>query len=265
MEQTPVHRYARERGLSVLTPEAARSEETLEGLRRLEPDLLVLASYGKMLPGAFLEAAPLGALNVHPSLLPLYRGAVPVQAAILAGDAETGTSLIVMDEGLDTGPVVAQETIALDGTERAPELMERLFRLGAAMVRDHGPAYASAELRPTPQVGGDPPMRRLAREAGELDWAKGAVALERQVRAYDPWPGAYTAWGGAKLDITDASVLGDTGAVPGTVVAVDTGVGIATADGVLGIRRLRLAGRGEVAAADFVRGHAAFVGAHLPS
>lgn len=263
VEQTPVHRYAAEQGLLVLTPAATRSEETLEGLRRLEPDLLVLAAYGQILPNEFLQAAPLGALNVHPSLLPLYRGAIPVQSAILAGDAETGTTLIVMDEGLDTGPIVAQQTIALTGTERAPELTARLFGLGAAMVTEHGPAYARRELRPVPQPQGEAPARRLAREAGALDWAKGAAMLERQVRAYDPWPGAYTAWDGAKLDVLEAYVSPGVDAPAGTVVPVDGGIGIATSDGVLGLGRVRLAGRAALAAADFVRGRPGFVGARL--
>ncbi len=263
---SPVKQYALEQGLTVRSPEDTRGPAFVAGLQELAPDLILLAAYGRLLPKAFLDAAPLGALNVHPSLLPRHRGAIPVQATILAGDEQAGTTIIVMDEGLDTGPIVAQVAVPLRGDERAPELTQRLFALGAHMVAEQAPAYVAGEVRPTPQGDGSPPMRRLTKDAGTLEWTKGAAVLERQVRAYDPWPGVYTAMGGVKLEVVEASVIDEHRSEPaGTVVATADGVGIVTVDGVLGVRRLKLAGRGEVAIADFLRGHPDLVGTLLPS
>jgi len=263
---SPVKQYALERGLDVRTPENARGPTVVDELLELAPDLILLAAYGKLLPKEFLAAAPLGALNLHPSLLPRHRGAIPVQATILAGDKQAGTTIIAMDEGLDTGPIVAQAEVPLRGNERAPELTERLFVLGAELIAEHALAYVCGDLRPMPQGAGDPPLRRLTKETGALDWAKSAAALERQVRAYDPWPGAYTTIDGAKLEVVDASVIDERYAEPiGTVVAMADGVGVVTATGVLFLRRVKLAGRTEADITDFLRGHPGLTGTRLPS
>lgn len=265
LSTSPVKRYAQSRGMKVLSPGTVRGNDHLETLRALSPDLLVLAAYGRLLPGEFLKVAGCGALNVHPSLLPLYRGAIPVQAAIRAGDMETGTTLMVMDEGLDTGPIVAQEAFALDGRERTPELTDRLFMLGARLLRAHAPAYLRGDLKPVAQPEGSAPLPRLAKTDGELDWEKAANTLERQVRAYKPWPGAYTTWRGVRLEVVEAEVLAEAIEPLGTVVAQGGGIGIVTRKGVLGLRRIRLAGRTEVPGKDFVRGHPDFLGTRLPS
>ena len=167
------------------------------------------------------------------------------------------------DEGVDTGPLVAQRAVPLRGDERAPALTERLFLLCADLVRDALPRYAAGEIAPAPQGAGGPPLKRLKKEAGRLDWARPAVELERQVRAYDPWPGAYTEWAGRRLQVLDAAVGAASHASPGAVVDSPDGLGVGTADGTLLPRRVKLEGRPATPVEDFVRGHAAFVGSTL--
>ncbi len=261
-EQSPVRRYALERGLTALAPDATQDAEMTASLRALRPDLVVLAAYGKILPGEFLRVAPLGALNVHPSLLPRFRGAVPVQAAILAGEAETGATLFVMDEGIDTGPIVARRAIPLRGDERAPALTARLFELSAELALETLPAYARGEIAPQPQPPGEPPLRRLTKEAGAIDWSRCAAEIERQVRAYDPWPGAYTWWRGRKLDMLEARVVPGS-ATPGAVVARGAGAAVGTGAGLLLPLRVKAEGRAAMSAEEFVRGQRDFIGARL--
>lgn len=262
-EQSPVRRYALERGLTALAPEATQDAEMTASLRALQPDLVVLAAYGKILPGEFLRVAPLGALNVHPSLLPRFRGAVPVQAAILAGEAETGATLFVMDEGIDTGPIVARRAIPLRGDERAPALTARLFELSAELALEALPAYARGEIVPQPQPPGEPPLRRLTKEAGAIDWSRSAAEIERQVRAYDPWPGAYTWWRGRKLDMLEARAVPGS-APPGAVEARGAGAAVGTGAGLLLPLRVKAEGRAAMSAEEFVRGQREFIGARLP-
>ena len=264
LEQSLVKRYALERGFTVHAPATACAPEMTASLRALRPDLVVLAAYGKILPDEFLQQAPLGALNVHPSLLPRFRGAIPVQAAIMAGVAETGVTLFVMDEGIDSGPIVAQRTIPLRGDERAPALTARLFEVSAEMALEALPAYVRGEVTPQPQPPGEPPLRRLPKEAGAIDWSKSAAEVERQTRAYDPWPGAYTWWQGRKLDMLEARAAPGS-APPGAVATHGDGPAVGTRDGLLLPLRVKLEGKAAVGAAEFLRGHRDFAGARLPS
>ena len=184
--KSPVKNFAEENQLNVISPEDMGNEATINELKGMAPDLIVLAAYGKLLPSRFLKSAKLGAINVHPSMLPLYRGAIPVQAAILSGDIKTGVSLMLMDEGLDTGPIIAQSEIALTGSETAPDLSLRLFGLGATLLKKFGPAYINGQITATPQSVKHNPWRRLKKESGAIDWSKSALQLEREVRAYKP-------------------------------------------------------------------------------
>jgi methionyl-tRNA formyltransferase len=241
------------------------SGEEQERFKALGPDLVVLAAYGLILPDAFLFVPRHGAVNVHPSLLPRWRGAAPVPAAIMAGDDVTGTSIMVMNEGLDTGPVIASRSVPLDGSERSPELMARLFELGAELLAESLPAYIAGKLAPRPQGDdGVTVVKRFRKEDGVLDWTKTAVELERQVRAFDPWPGSMTTWNGKRLEVVEAGVgVPGPGAAPGSVVRGDMGVGVTTGKGVLLLRTVKLEGRSATAIADFVRGHEEFLRARL--
>jgi methionyl-tRNA formyltransferase len=275
---SPVKEYALTRGYDVLTPARVTNEDEIARFETIGADLVILAAYGLLLPAPFLFGPTHGTVNVHPSLLPTHRGASPVAGALLAGDRITGTTIITMDEGLDTGPVLAMEEIALDGTERTPELTERLFALGARLLESAVPAYVRAQLRPRPQTAeGASVIRRFKKSDSDLDFSRPAAELERRVRALDPWPGTATTWRGERLDVLAASVLGESnaagasdvvggsGATPGTAVTIGNDIAIATGEGLLLLERVRPAGKNAMAARDFVRTRAEFVGAVLPS
>jgi methionyl-tRNA formyltransferase len=252
---TPVAELAGARGLLLRTPVSLREQSVLDELRLVEPALIVLADYGRIIPAAVLDVPRLGALNIHPSLLPRHRGATPVQAAILAGDAVTGVTLMQMDEGLDTGPVVAQVVEPLRGDELAPELEQRLAILGAALLIDSLPRWLDGTLRARPQREvGATLTRQLRREDGRLDPHRPAQVLERQVRAYQPWPGAFVELDGERLKVWRAGVVGSAGAAPGGLVRAGGGVGLATVEGTLSLEEVQPAGGRRMSGADYARG-----------
>jgi methionyl-tRNA formyltransferase len=242
---TPVEGAARERGIgSILTPARLRAPESISAILALDPDLAVLADYGQIVPGALLEMRH-GALNLHPSLLPRHRGATPVPAAILAGDIETGVSLMRMDAGLDSGPIVAQVRRALDGTEATPSLEAELAIAAAALLADHLAPWLRAELEARPQSAeGVTLTRPRTREDGRLDPTRDAVALERQIRAYQPWPGSFVDTAQGRLVIWSASVAAGKPAGPATTAGAGAGAGLASAPGTFDLEGLSV-GRGE--------------------
>ena len=242
---TPIEAAARDVGVAtILTPERLRTPEAIDAVLTLGPDLVVLADYGQIVPDGLLGLRH-GALNLHPSLLPRHRGATPVPAAILAGDAETGVTLMRMDAGLDTGPIVAQERVPLDGTETAPALEQRLSAIaGDLLVRSVGP-WVRGDLATTPQDEAAATLTRpLRREDGRLDPARPAVELERQVRAYQPWPGSFVETPVGRVTVWASSVLpGRRADRPGTLTDDDgTGLAIATIDGRLRLDEVQPAG-----------------------
>ena len=247
---------------AILTLGRLRSSESVAAVLALAPELLVLADYGQIVPAALLDL-PHGALNLHPSLLPRFRGATPIPAAILAGDPETGVTLMRMDAGLDTGPIVAQTRVPLDGTETAPVLEERLQVAAGALLRaDLGP-WLRGEIVPVPQSEDWATVTRpLRREDGRLDPDRPASELLRQVRAYDPWPGTFVETPGYGRLIVDEATFGpsESGDVPGHLVADGDGLAIATSDGRLRLRRVRVAGRKPMSAAEMRRGAPGLVG-----
>lgn len=258
---------AEELGLPALTPDKLTAPEEAARFRALRPDLVVLAAYGLLLPPPFLHEPRCGAVNLHPSLLPRHRGASPVAAAILAGDAETGATLMAMTERLDAGPVLAQRRVALDGGERTPELTARLFALGAEMLRETLPLYVAGEIVPRPQDEAAATYApRMAKADGEIVWTEPAVLIERKTRAYDPWPGAATRWEGRRLAVTAASVEPDPGGLaPGRTRRDGDGVLVGAGEGALRLLRVKPEGGAEMSADDFLRGRPTFVGARLPS
>jgi methionyl-tRNA formyltransferase len=263
---SPIKESARARGIDVLTPARVTNDEEKARFAELGADLVVLAAYGLLLPAPFLFGPKYGAVNVHPSLLPRHRGASPVAGAILAGDTTTGTTIMKMDEGLDTGDILAMEEVSLVGTERTPALTGELFAVGARVLSDVLPAYLAGELVPTPQPAeGATVIKRFKKEDGRLDWALSASELERHTRAFDPWPGTATTFRGERLEVLSATVQEPSGDAPGSVVAQGLHVAVATGDGLLVLNQVKLAGRKPMAATDFVRGHPDFIGATLPS
>ena len=253
---------SRELGVtSILAPERLRARESIAAVLALEPELLVLADYGQIVPPELLELT-YGALNLHPSLLPRHRGATPIPAAILAGDAETGVTLMKMDAGLDTGPIVAQERIAIEDTETTPGLEELLEMVANNLLdRNLGP-WIRGELDPRPQSEtGATLTRPLRREDGRLDPAVPAVLLERWIRAYLPWPGTFIQTGDGRVGVLGASLAqGDPSDVPGQIVQHGEGLALATAEGRLVLETVKPAGGRAMTGPDFLRGRPRLVG-----
>lgn len=266
VEMPAVKSCALELGLPVFQPASLRNEAEQEELAGLEPDVIVVAAYGQLLPPAVLNAPSLGCLNLHPSQLPKYRGASPVATAILNGETVTGVTVMLVDEGMDTGPIVSQMEYPLSGKETAGDLTAMLFEAGAELLLGALGPWAAGEITATAQDGALATLtRRLERGDGEADWTTPAHELERRCRAFDPWPGLYTNWNGKTLKLLEVEPLpGD--AAPGVVVGLNAGetpVGVGTGDGMLGLKSLQLEGRRAVAAAEFLRGYPGFVGAQL--
>jgi len=245
----------------ILTPHRLRSADGVAAVQALRPGLIVLVDYGQIVPGALLEL-PFGALNLHPSLLPRHRGASPIPAAIIAGDERTGVTLMQMDQGLDTGPIVDRIAVELTGTETAPALEETLEQLGADLLeRSIGP-WIRGELTATPQPqDGATLTRPLRREDGRLDPARSTRELERQVRAYKPWPGSHVETPLGRLIVHEAevgpSLPGDR---QGIIVEDGNGLALTTTDGRLRLTRVQLSGGRQMDAASLRRGAPGLVG-----
>jgi methionyl-tRNA formyltransferase len=250
---SPVHEAAPD--VPVRTPTRLRDPAAVAEVLGLRPELLVLADYGQLVPAALLDL-PFGALNLHPSLLPRHRGASPVPATILAGDAETGVTLMRMDAGLDTGPIVAVERIALRGDETAPELEATLAGVAAGLLDGSLRPWLRGEIGAHPQPSDGATLTRpLRREDGRLDAREPAADLERRVRAYLPWPGTYLETGGERLVVTEASLApAEPPDLPGALVRVGDRPALATSDGRLVLERVTPAGRKPMSGADWLRG-----------
>ena len=268
-EPPPVKQEAQSLGIPVLQPPNLRGDATLAELAALKPDVIVVAAYGRLLPPSVLQLPPHGCLNLHPSLLPRHRGPSPVATAILEGDEVTGVSLMLLDEGMDTGPVIARSEVHLDGTETTGELTGTLFAMGADLLADSLEPWVSGELTAQPQDDAMATVtRKLEKADGLADWTLPAETLARQCRAYDPWPGLYTQWQGRILKLLEITPRPDaeTGATtPGRVVADgrDSEISVATGRGMLTLDRLQLEGRRPVSAHEFLMGYPNFTGEFL--
>jgi methionyl-tRNA formyltransferase len=257
-----VKRLALARGLELLQPARLGGDEA-RALRAARPDVLVVAAYGALLPQEFLDLAPHGAVNIHASLLPRWRGAAPIQRAILAGDAETGISIMRMDAGLDTGPVLSRHSLAIAADDDAGSLHDKLAALGAQAIVETLAALAAGKAQTTPQPSeGATYARKIGREDARLDWSRPACELERVVRAMRPSPGAGTTLDGEQLKVWRARVTEGSGA-PGAVLRATDAIVVASGEGALAITELQRAGGKPLTAADFLRGRALAAGARL--
>jgi methionyl-tRNA formyltransferase len=256
----PVQRAAEQLGLAVRTPARLRGNAAEQAaFAALSLDAAVVAAYGLILPQAMLDAPRRGCLNIHASLLPRWRGAAPIHAAILAGDAETGVTIMQMDAGLDTGPMLLRETVSITATTTTATLHDMLAELGARLILralDEHPV-------PVPQPDGASTYApKLTRDAGRIDWTRSATDIERRVRAFDPWPGTFTTLRGTVLKVL-AAELADVGGQPGLVL--DQRLTVACGTGALRPTRVQLAGRPPMAADAFLRGHPVAPGTMLGS
>lgn len=266
--KSPVHVLAEQHGIPVATPSKLDATFT-QWLQELKPDVAVLVVYGKILPEAVLAVPKRGFINVHPSLLPLYRGPSPVVSALRDGAAETGITIMQLDREVDHGPVLAQRSVPVAADATGGSLTDLLAQKGAELLVETLPRFLSGELTPQPQDHARATFtHKLERASGELDWSRLAAELALVVRAYDPWPGTYTCWDGKRLKVLAAQVVESsaqaTSSEPhGTVRAVDGQPVVATADGWLRLTKLQLEGSGPADGAAFLRGHPQLAGARL--
>lgn len=253
-------------GLPVLQPESLRHENVVAQLRDLEPRVMVVAAYGEILRPQVLAIPPAGVINVHPSLLPKYRGASPIEGALLAGEQETGVTIMLMDEGMDTGPILAQRSVAIELEDSAGSLGERLARLGAELLLDTLAPWLDGRIEARPQDAAQATYTKpVSKEDAVIDWALPAMEIWHRVRAYNPRPGARTWWEGDQLSVLRGRALaewkGQGG--PGRVVQTTSGVAVVTGQGALLLEEIQLAGKRTMGADDFVRGQRQFVGSEL--
>lgn len=250
VQRSAVHVAAETLGLAVRTPDRLRNDPAAQAaFAALELDAAVVAAYGLILPQPTLDAPARGCLNIHASLLPRWRGAAPIQAAILAGDVETGVTIMQMEAGLDTGPILLREAVPIGPADTSGSLHDVLAEVGARLI------LRALRENPRPirqQDAAATYAAKLVREDGRIDWSRDAAAIERQVRAFDPWPGTFTTLHGGVLKVLAVEVADGAGP-PGMVL--DDRLKVACGVGAVRLRRLQLGGRTAMAGADFLRGH----------
>ena len=264
--RTPVHELALSLGLAVRSSKSLRSEEEAAAFKALDLDAAVVVSYGHILPKNFLDAPVLGCINIHGSLLPRWRGAAPIHRAILAGDAETGVTIMRMDEGLDTGPMLLAERTSISSADTAETVHDRLADLGARLIVSTLDGLMRNTIDPVPQPEeGVTYAHKLGKEEGALDWRRPAAELERKVRAFHPWPGTSFEFNGERIKVLAAG-LALAGGAPGTLIVGRDGFPV-VACGVGGLKLLQLQrpGRSGQPADAFLRGFTLAAGTVLPS
>jgi methionyl-tRNA formyltransferase len=268
LEESPVKQLAKTHGLTIQQPGTLRSPAARAELAALAPDVIVVAAYGLILPQEVLDLPRFGCVNVHGSVLPRWRGAAPIAAAILAGDVETGISMMLADAGVDTGPVLSAAYLPIGPDDTTGMLTGKLAELGADLLMRTLPRWLAGELRPQPQPKeGATYAPRIIKEEGQINWAEPAVLIEHRVRAYQPWPSAYTSWNGQRLKVLRTRAEQGTGIrdrEPGTVIAGKAGsAGVVTVQGVLWLEEVQLAGKRPTPVEAFLQGARGFVGSKL--
>jgi len=269
---SPVKRVALSWKLPVVQPVSLKGTEAVEQLAEFHPDVIVVAAFGQILPQSVLDIPSCGCINLHASLLPRFRGASPVAAAILAGDEFAGMSIMLMEKGLDTGPVLAKVQIPISPQDTTGSLTAKLSQIAAQLLLDVLPRWFKGELTPQPQNDAEATFcSPISKEEGEIDWHLSAIDIWRRVRAFQPWPGCYTRWQGKQLRIIEAvPLLEETSSEVGQVVALtparkEAVFGINTGNGILGVLRVQLEGKQAMSATEFLRGQRQLIGAILPS
>jgi methionyl-tRNA formyltransferase len=262
---SPVKRLAMEENIPVFQPQKLREPGAVETLRALKPDLIVVVAYGQILPKAVLDIPTHHCINVHASLLPKYRGAAPINKAIIEGETETGVTTMLMDVGLDTGDMLVKLSLPIGSDESAGQLHDRLALLGRKAMEETLRQFCDGTLKPEPQddaLSSYAPM--MKKEDGLIDWQKSAEEIHNQVRGLDPWPGAYTLLDGEVLKIAASGVEETSFDKPGTIASADkTGVRIACGQGTLVVGELQLPGKKRLSAMNFLSGHPLFPGTQL--
>lgn len=258
---SPVKALALESGLRVFQPVCLKGEPEQRELQALQPDLMVVVAYGLILPAAVIETPPLGCVNIHASLLPRWRGAAPIQRSILAGDAETGVTIMFIEPRLDAGPMLHKKSVCIERGESAGELHDRLAILGAAALMETLPALESGSIQADIQNEGEVTYAaKIGKEDARMDWNCPALELERKVRAFNPWPVAETTLDGQTLRIWRAEASGEaTTLSPGHIIKGRETLDVATGHGVLRILELQLPGARRISARDFLNAQPAAI------
>src|SRR6478736_2163082 len=260
LQPSPVKELALSAGLPVLQPLKTRDETFIAELRTLQPDLIAVAAFGQILPQSILDLPRLGCLNVHTSLLPKYRGASPIQSAILNGESETGVTIMKMDIGLDTGAILTQRTMPIHAEDNAATLHDRLAQLGAELLVETIPAYAAGTIQPRLQQHElATHVAKIKKEDGRIDWSQSARAIWNRIRAFTPWPGAFTYLPGAAqpvlLKLWQAEVVAQNGTAGEVLAADKAGILVGCGEGSLQITALQREGGRRLTAAEFLAGH----------
>ena len=261
----PVKLLAEESGVPVIQPSSARTPEFLEAVRAVKADVAVVVAYGKLLPTSVLESFPHGCINIHGSLLPKYRGAAPIQWAVIDGEAETGVSIMRLDEGMDTGPVLLTKRIAIGPEDTAGSMFERLAPLGAEAICEalSGLEAGTLEAKAQPEDGASH-AKMLKKKDGLVDWSGDAAVVAARIRGLDPWPGAFTPYAGGNLKIFGATACEGAGE-PGAILSYDaSGMTVACGKGACLVSEVQAPGKKRMAADVFARGRRLVIGSMLP-
>jgi methionyl-tRNA formyltransferase len=260
LQPSEVKRVALAANIPVLQPERAREPQFIEELKQLTPDYIVVVAYGQILPRAILDTPRFGCVNVHTSFLPKYRGAAPIQAALLNGDPETGVTIMQMEEGLDTGPIISQRVIPIEAIDDAQTLHDKLAIVGAELLTPTLVDFAAGKIKAQPQDDARAThVKKIKKEDGQLDWAQPARVLQNRIRAFTPWPGAFTFQqtdGKPRLLKIWRAEVENANGVPGSVLAADnSGVVVACGENALRIVRLQREGGRQMSVAEFLQGN----------
>lgn len=266
ISHSPIKKNAGEHKIEVLQPEKVRGNtDFIQQIKDLRPDLIVVVAYGFILPEEILNIPKFGVINIHASLLPKYRGASPIQAAILNGENETGVSIMLLDEQMDHGPLLAQKSVAIINEDTFESLHDKLSQLGADLLLDTLPKYYSEQIKPIPQDESKATYCQLIKkEDGKIDWTKPASEIERQVRAFTPWPGSFAYWEEKKLIIHKAKYYNDNNNQNiGKVFKINEGIGVKCSQDALEILGLQLEGKKPMTAKEFLNGYPGIIGSIL--
>lgn len=274
LRESPVKKTALEMNIPIRQPKSlltkiSGTSHVVDEICELNPDVIVVASYGLLLPKTVIDHPRYGCLNIHPSLLPRYRGPSPIMTAILDGQSTTGVSVMRMDEGLDTGPILAQKEMVIRSEDTTKSLTDALFVQGAALLVQVLADLVNGQIEPLPQ---DESMathtRKVVKSDGKADWSLPAIQIERQIRAFNPWPILHSSWKGKDIRIIEAvAVQTSRKGTPGKVIKLDeeSPVGIITGDGIIVAKKLQLAGGKPITSKQFITGHPGLIGSILPN
>lgn len=253
---SPVKIWAKKNKLPVLQ---------LEKIKELKPDLIIVTAYGQIIPKEILNIPKFGALNIHPSLLPKYRGASPIQTVILNGNKQTGITIMLMDEKMDHGPIVSSSQFMVHGSKMTyEELAEKLADIGAELLIKTLPDYINGKIKPKPQDHPEATFTKIIKKQdGKIDWNKSAEEIERQIRAFHEWPTAYTFFNDKQLKILEADIMEGKNKKPGKVFAENKELMVQTGNGVLILKQIQLEGKKPMSTRDFLNGHPEIIGSNL--